>query len=294
MNEQEWENAKSDYEKIETPHRLKEIIEMEINKDKKLHQKKGNQYKKWLTAAACAALFVGAVNVSPSVAMAMYKVPVLGEVARVVTLRNYKYHDPYVDINVQVPKIEGTGNESLEKRINDEIDSRMKQVIDAQQMDAQQRKAFAKEQGYSEADIYQKGLFADYEVKCQKDDILSFVITTVETAGSSDTKAYYYNINLKTGQDISLAERLGQDYKSKADAQIYKQIEERMQSDESQIFFGYHPEDAEIGVKGFEGIAKDQTFYINENGNVVITFEKYQIAPGYMGVPEFEIIADAS
>ena len=32
-----------------------------------------------------------------------------------------------------------------------------------------------------------------------------------------------------------------------------------------------------------------QDFYINSNGKVVIVFEKYKIAPGYMGTQEFEI-----
>ena len=30
-------------------------------------------------------------------------------------------------------------------------------------------------------------------------------------------------------------------------------------------------------------------FYINEKGRIVIVFEKYEIAPGYMGTQEFEI-----
>ena len=34
--------------------------------------------------------------------------------------------------------------------------------------------------------------------------------------------------------------------------------------------------------------ADDQRFYINEAGNPVLIFEKYEIAPGYMGQPEFE------
>ena len=41
--------------------------------------------------------------------------------------------------------------------------------------------------------------------------------------------------------------------------------------------------------EGFTSIADDQRFYINEAGNPVLIFEKYEIAPGYMGQPEFEV-----
>ena len=42
-------------------------------------------------------------------------------------------------------------------------------------------------------------------------------------------------------------------------------------------------------IPGFESIEEDQDFYINEAGNPVLIFEKYEIAPGYMGQPEFEV-----
>ena len=40
---------------------------------------------------------------------------------------------------------------------------------------------------------------------------------------------------------------------------------------------------------GFQGIKPDQSFFINDRGNPVIVFEKYEIAPGSMGIQEFEI-----
>ena len=36
-------------------------------------------------------------------------------------------------------------------------------------------------------------------------------------------------------------------------------------------------------------MTEDQSFYINERGNPVVVFAKYQIAPGYMGIQEFEV-----
>ncbi|ENY8449945.1 TPA: RsiV family protein [Clostridioides difficile] len=42
-------------------------------------------------------------------------------------------------------------------------------------------------------------------------------------------------------------------------------------------------------VKEFECINKCQDFYFNRNGNLVISFGKYELAPGYMRAVEFVI-----
>ena len=47
--------------------------------------------------------------------------------------------------------------------------------------------------------------------------------------------------------------------------------------------------DGTNGIEGFQSIADDQPFYINEAGNPVVVFAKYEIAPGSMGQQEFEI-----
>ena len=44
------------------------------------------------------------------------------------------------------------------------------------------------------------------------------------------------------------------------------------------------------GESGFQSIADDQAFYLNQAGNPVVLFDKYEIAPGYMGAQEFEIV----
>ena len=45
------------------------------------------------------------------------------------------------------------------------------------------------------------------------------------------------------------------------------------------------------GVDYFTEIDANQKFYINSDGNIVIGFEKYEVAPGAAGNPEFEIPA---
>ncbi|WP_236124819.1 RsiV family protein [Clostridioides sp. ES-S-0054-01] len=42
-------------------------------------------------------------------------------------------------------------------------------------------------------------------------------------------------------------------------------------------------------MKDFESIDKYQDFYFNKNGNLVISFDEYEVASGYMGAVEFVI-----
>ena len=77
-----------------------------------------------------------------------------------------------------------------------------------------------------------------------------------------------------------------EDYETIANEQIVAQMKEQMANDSS-VF--YWVDDPTMG--GFEGISENTHFYINEAGNPVVVFDKYEVAPGAMGRPEFEIIA---
>lgn len=166
-------------------------------------------------------------------------------------------------------KIENTGNQQLENKLNKEIEGKNINETDEEQ---------------------KKSISTTFEEKYHNDKKLSFVITTTETQASTGIQKLYYNVNLETGEDLTLKDLLGNNYKELVNESVQSQIEQRMKEDENQIFFGFTQDEKDMGIKGFEGIKDDQTFYINKDGNVVITFEQFEIAPGYMGVPEFEIM----
>ena len=58
-----------------------------------------------------------------------------------------------------------------------------------------------------------------------------------------------------------------------------------MAKDSSKI---YWVENAEIG-QDFVTLDDKHNFYWDKDGNLVIAFDKYEVAPGYMGNPEFVI-----
>ena len=115
-------------------------------------------------------------------------------------------------------------------------------------------------------------------MKCETEDTLSLVLTGYEDWNASTVVTEYYNINLKDNSEITLEDLLGPDYINIANESIKAQIA----SDSSGLYF-----DEEMG--GFTTITPETNFYINEAGNPVIVFQKYEIAAGAAGMPEFEI-----
>ena len=54
----------------------------------------------------------------------------------------------------------------------------------------------------------------------------------------------------------------------------------------------YWLDDAEVEEWNFKQITDDTAFYLNEKGNIVISFDEGDVAPMYMGVVTFEIPED--
>ncbi len=72
---------------------------------------------------------------------------------------------------------------------------------------------------------------------------------------------------------------------------IIGQMKEQMAADEGNVY--WLKGDVEDFVEPFEQISREQSFYINADGKLVISFDKYEVGPGCMGVVEFVIPTEA-
>ena len=59
----------------------------------------------------------------------MYDIPVIGDIAKVFTVKEYHENDDLKLINAKIPAIQNTGNTDLEQRINYEIMTKMNDVL---------------------------------------------------------------------------------------------------------------------------------------------------------------------
>ena len=280
--------AKKTYDSIEIPQELDYTVNKAIHK-KDLYKK---NYVVILTKRATAtlattfALFVVLLNTNESFARAMGDVPIIGSLAEVFTVREYREENDTDLIEAKIPAIKNTGNEDLEDRINYEISSKINEVLEEARARAEEYKEAVLSTGGTMDDYIPTKINVDYKITYQDDKIISFVITKSESSASAYQEQYFYNIDIQNGKELNLRDVLGEDYKKIVDEEVNKQIRERMEKNEENIYFT-----AEEG--GFSGIENEyQDFYIDENKKATVVFQKYEIAPGYMGIRNFEIPND--
>ena len=299
------ENGRQTYESIEIPEKLNELVAQTIaskNKEE-IHMNYENSnatYNKPVSrrpvwkgcmAAAAACLVAGTIglNASPAFAEEMSKVPVIGQLAQVLTIRSFHGTDGDVELNVDVPVIQGKTDSELPAKVNAQIQKIVSDYETQAKADFSVYKEAFFATGGTEAEWADRtmSLFIDYEVKHFEDDILSLELITAKSWVSAEEEHHFYNIDLNNDKAVTLEDVLGADYVNICNEAIMAEIEARLAADENAVFFGFG--DDEDMMDGFTTVTEDTPFYLNADGKVVISFPEYSIAPGSMGIQEFII-----
>lgn len=244
-----------------------------------------------LAAAFLICIVIG-VNTSQVFAESMGNLPVVGALARVLTVRSYEKTEGDVNYSVQVPQIAmDTGNGANETAVdvNAEIEKLVDDYLQKCKTDMEEYRDAFFETGGTEEEWADRTMDVNvsYEVKYQQGSILSMVLSTEEGWFVAENQRRYYNLDLASGKELTLQDVLGENYVQTANDSIFRQIAERMEQEEC-TYWGFG-EDAEDWEEGFTTVDENTSFYINADGKAVVCFEKYEIAPGYMGVQEFVI-----
>ncbi len=281
MNRQEQMNMlKKEYEQIEVPAQALTVLQAGIDKAKREGHSgvmpKRSYWGAW-AAAAAVLVFIAVPNVSPTAAMAMADMPVLNKVVQVVTFNRYTQmtEDKLYAANVQTAKLEVQGDAQLQSSVG-EINAEVKAY--AEQMIAQFQQEMEVQGG-----VY--GLDIGYTVVTDSDKWFTLEIITTETMASGAETVRYYNLDKETGKYVHLADLFpkGYDYVTAISEDIKAQMMQRMAEDENQSYFI----NSDMPEEDFQQIAPDQQFYVNQDGQLVIVFNEYEVAPGSMGCPQF-------
>ena len=139
--------------------------------------------------AGCAC-FVLLVNASPAFARAVSDVPVLGGLARVVTVTEYHIDERERLIDVRLPALELPGDTDLEQRINLAIQTRIDQVLQEAEDRARAIRDAYVATGGAEEDFIPVMIDVDYEIKCQNDHYLSFLCSPRRKPGPMHTPSF--------------------------------------------------------------------------------------------------------
>lgn len=232
------------------------------------------KYKLDLAASMLIFAFVMLVNLNPQMAYAMQEIPVVGNIVKIVTIRNYFEEDGRSEIDLEIPNIKNSDDtySKSNEEINNEINSLTQKILE--------------EYNNTKSPESYNNIKVDSEVIEDNQNWFILKLTIYEGAGSSNTQYKYYNIDKKQDKIVKLLDLFkDEQYKIVVSEEIKRQMKEQMEKDENIM---YWLED-EIEEWNFKTIEDDQNFYFSDNGNIVIVFNKYDVAPGSMGTPEFEI-----
>ena len=277
-------DLKEEYKEIPIPDNLKKGVEESIMKGKKDNMKKITfRFTKVGTITAAAAL-IGIVilaNSNPSIAYAMKKIPIIGAITDVVTFRTYQDKTKDFEANIKVPKIETDDKDKNIKKAAEEVNKSVEEYTDMliEQYNADMKASEG--EGHYAVDT-------SYQVITNNDKIFTLRIDTVVAMGGSNSFSKFYHIDKESGNVITLKDLFKDDtdYITVISDNIKKQMKEQMEADE---LITYFLEDEENSEWNFKEIKGDQNFYFNKSGEIVIVFDKYEVAPGFMGIVEFKI-----
>lgn len=279
MNEfEKYLRSKAAEEKSEIPEAVRKRIE---NTLEALPEREGSVSRVHIlprvaSAAACF-LFVTLFllpNVSVAYAEALEQIPVIGDIVRVITIRNYFYSDEYHEMDIDVPEIEGMDGEAADS-INKDVKALTDELLHRFYEEVQ-----------SIGDEGHGSIYVDYETVTNTDSWFTLKLIVHEATGSSNTYFKYYHIDKRTGRVVKLGDlaESGDFYKI-LEQDIKRQMREQMEKDEDII---YWVDDSVMG-EDLISLNENHNFYWSKNGDFVIVFDKYEVAPGFMGTSEFVV-----
>jgi len=265
-----------EYKNIEIPEDLEWVVKRTIIRREKSMKRNHLVKTVAVSAAALIILFVGTVNASPAAAQAMSKIPAIKPLVELVTIKELTYEDEKHEVDIQVPQVEGLENSDFEAVLNEKYRDENTKLYEE----------FMKQIGENELTPQNLALYTNYTIKVETKDLMVIEGIKTEIMASGCETVQYDNIDLKNQMIITLPSLFKDNsYIDEISENIKLQMKQRMEADENEMYFMKGDE----YIDGFDKIKEEQSFYINEENKLVVSFDEYEAAPGCMGIVEFII-----
>ena len=224
--------------------------------------------------AACTAfvLVVLLPNVSTGYAQSVEAIPIIGNLVQVFTLRSYFYNLEHYHLEAAVPNVADAGSPDASSLLNKNVDELTEAVIHRFYDELQ----LARGTGVG-------SIHMDYAVVTNTAAWFTLRLTVEETVGSTDSYSRFYHIDRVHGAYVQLNDLINESHFPELEEMIRRQMEQQMQEDPAVT---YLMQDRSTGESTLT-LHRDQGFYFRGNGDLVIVYDRYAVAPGSMGCPEF-------
>ncbi|MEK4852251.1 DUF3298 domain-containing protein [Paenibacillus sp. FSL H7-0756] len=275
------EKLKQDYMNVPIPAELDTLVTQSL-----LPAPRRRRSIKWFlgSAAAAVALFVSGVNISPTFAQSMSELPAVSALVKLVTFTEYRAEGDGYHADVKVPAITNMPDKKLQDMLNE------KYIAEDQKL---YKEFMAEIDQLKDKGRPNKGIDSGYEIVTDTDQLLTIRRWVVQTAASAYETIQYDTIDKKNQVLLNLPSLFkDESYVSVISENIKEQMREQMKTDTDFKRYWIKGENEDLPASGFDSISKTQSFYINGDGNLVISFNEYDVAPGFMGPVQFVIPTD--
>ncbi len=191
-----------------------------------------------------------------------------------IGVQEEKSIDEYLEVDVNIPVIMNMANTNLQTSLNNGFKQAVAELKTELTTNAIDNKKSAEEMDYP---FHRYALYTRAGPYFENSKVLSLYVDyyfySGGAHGATDRRAYNYDV--ASGKVLNLKDIFhpGYQYKSLIDAAIRAEISQR-------------PEDFFPLEMGFQGIAEQQNFYL-QNDSLIIYFNQYEIAPYAAGIQEF-------
>lgn len=241
--------------------------------------------------AATLAFVVFLPNISMSVAYAWEKIPVLSTIVKVVVWRDYQVSEGRYEADVKTPQLALESGEEADPAAEEQLKESV-ETINAS-VEELTEQIIAEFEAGMEADENMEGadsITVGHEILTDDEHYFSMKVWVAEALGSGWEMDYYYTIDRRSGEILTLADLFEDDtYIETISDEIKRQMRQEMAEDENAI---YWLDDPELSFWNFEQISADQNFYISSAGELIICFNEGDVAPMYMGCVSFDMPAE--
>lgn len=225
-------------------------------------------------AAALTSVFLAIffLNCMPTLAQALEDIPVVGQLVRIVDLRFWSARWGDTSIEMEMPVIEGEGADDINAQTDAWVAAMEEKFL---------WYVGRKFEGYVSLESFHNTLRDDEQYL-----VLRFS-ATVNVGGSVDYIRFLM-LDKQSGQILSLGDLFApdSDYVTVISENIRAQMERQMEEGVGDYFL---PGGIWSDEECFQSIDPDQNFYVDSENNLVLIFEEFQVAPGSMGTPQFNI-----
>lgn len=265
-------------ESIKIPSEFSQMLDETLGglENKSIKSKRSFSFNIYMKVALAVVFcsFIVFPNISPKISYAMQEIPIVGNLIKIITIRNYFEKDGNSELDVELPKINNADDKSSQI-INDDVEKLINKVL---------------ENYYAEKDpenhLYVK---VNTDVVTNTPKWFTLKLEMSEVRAGSNIRYKIYHIDKTKDKILEISDLFENDvFKKVISNEIKKQMAEEMEKDKSTIYWFQ----SEVEDWNFKEIKDNQNFYFSENGNIVIVFDKYEVAPGAMGAPQFEVNKD--